>query len=314
MYLARVGDKVVGRIAAILDHNYLKSSKQLVGHFGFFESVNDLDVAHALFNSASQWHRKNKLRKIMGPANPSMNDEIGVLLDSFEEPPAVNMVWNPDYYPELYDNSVFDKAKDVYAYSISKDDVSERLIELGELLVKRTKVTFRHPNMKKFNNEIEVLRDVYNQAWSDNWGFVPWTEDEFKHAAKIVRKVIDPNLILIAEDNGKPVAFALGLPDVNQAIKHVRNGRLFPFGLMKFLWHKRKIHSARVLILGVIKEYRHRGIDTALYYETFRVATEKGYNQAEMSWILEDNQSMNHALLMMGAKKCKTYRLYERNL
>ncbi len=314
MYLARIGDRVVGRIAAILDHNYLKSSKQLVGLFGFFECVDDLDVAHALFNSASQWHRKNKLRKIMGPTNPSMNDEIGVLLNAFEEPPTIKMVWNPEYYPTLYDNSVFEKVKDVYAYSMAKEDVSERLLKLGELLVKRSKMTFRHPNMKKFNQEIEIFRDVYNQAWSDNWGFVPWTEEEFKHVAKSLKQVIDPNLVLIAEDNGKPVAFSLALPDVNQATRHIRNGQLFPFGMIKLLWYRRKICSARVVILGVIKEYRHRGIDTALYYETFRIATEKGYNQAEMSWILEDNWPMNRALEMMGAKKHKTYRIYERNL
>lgn len=314
MFLARFNGKVVGRIAAILDHNYLKACRQLVGLFGFFECINDLDVAHALFNSASMWHRQNKLRKILGPTNPSMNDEIGVLLDAFDEPPVVKMVWNPDYYPALYDASVFDKAKDVYAYSMTKEDVSERLLKLGELLVKRSKVTFRHPNMKKFGQEIEIFREVYNQAWSDNWGFVPWTEAEFKHVARSLKQVIDPNLVLIAEDNGKPVAFSLALPDINHALRHVRNGKLFPFGLMKLWWQSRKIHTARVVILGVVKEYRHRGIDTALYYETFRIGTEKGYYQAEMSWILEDNDAMNRALEMMGAKRYKTYRLYERML
>lgn len=313
MFLARVEGKVVGRIAAVLDQNYLDASQQLVGLFGFFECINDLDVAHALFNTVSQWHRHTGMRKILGPTNPSMNDEIGVLTDAFDQPPVIKMVWNPAYYPALYENSVFTKAKDVFAYTMAKEDVSERLLKLGEILVKRAKVTFRHPNMKKFDREIEIFRGVYNQAWSQNWGFVSWTEAEFRHVAKGLKQVIDPDLVLIAEDNGVPVGFSLALPDLNIALRRI-NGRLFPFGLPLLLWHSRKIHWARVVTLGVIKEYRHRGIDTALYYETFRIATGKGYNGAEMSWILEDNVPMNRALEMMGAKRYKTYRLFERDL
>lgn len=314
MFLARLEGKVVGRIAAIIDHNYIETVQQLVGLFGFFECINDIDVAHALFNSASAWLRRAKMRKMLGPTNPSMNDEIGVLQNAFDQPPVIKMVWNPDYYPSLYENSVFNKAKDVWAYTMHKDEVSERLLKLGEILVKRSKVTFRHPNMKKFKREIAVFRDIYNQAWSRNWGFVPWTEAEFEYVAKGLKQVIDPNLVLIAEDNGRPVAFSLALPDLNIAIKKLRNGRLFPFGLMKLLWHSRKIHSCRVVILGVLKEYRNRGIDTALYYETFRIGVEKGYEEAEMSWILEDNERMNRALEMMAARKYKIWRLYEREL
>lgn len=314
LFLARIDGIAVGRIAAIIDHNYIETIKLLHGQFGFFESIDDIDVAHALFNTASAWLRRAKMRKMLGPTNPSMNDEIGVLTDAFDEPPVIKMVWNPSYYPALYENSVFDKAKDIYAYHMDKDEVSERLIKLGEVIVKRAKVTFRHPNMKKFDKEIETFREIYNSAWSQNWGFVPWTADEFKHVAKGIKQVLDPNLVLIAEDEGRPVAFSLALPDINIALKKLRNGKLFPFGLMKLLWYSRKIHSCRVVILGVLKEYRNRGIDTALYYETFRIGTEKGYHEAEMSWILEDNEPMNRALQMMGAKKYKTYRLYEREL
>lgn len=314
MYLARLNGKVVGRIAAILDHNYIETTEQLIGLFGFFECINDIDVAHALFNSASAWHRRNKMRKMLGPTNPSMNDEIGVLINAFDQPPVIKMVWNPSYYPDLYENSVFTKAKDVFAYTMETEGASERLIRAGEVLIKRMKVDFRGPNMKKFDQEIEIFRGVYNQAWSSNWGFVAWTKEEFEHVAKSLRQVIDPDLVFIVEDQGRPVGFAFTLPDLNVALRHVRNGRLFPFGLLKILWYSRKITSCRVVILGVIKEYRHRGIDTALYYQTVKAAEKKGIKTGEMSWILEDNQPMNAALRMMGAQVYKTYRLYEREI
>jgi len=314
MFLARLDGKVVGRIAAIIDHNYIEVSQQLTGLFGFFECINDLDVAHALFNTASAWLRRGKMRKILGPTNPSLNDEIGILQNAFDEPPMIKMVWNPPYYPDLFENSVFEKAKDVWAYYMKKEEVSERLLRLGEALVKRTRLTFRRPDLKRFDREIEIFREIYNQAWSDNWGFVPWTTAEFQHVAKGLKQVIDPNLVLIAEDNGRPIAFGLALPNLNIALRKVRNGRLFPFGLIKILWYSRKIHTCRVVILGVLKEYRNRGIDAALYYQLFNVGTSKGYDSAEMSWILEDNEPMNRALIAMGARKYKTWRLYEREL
>lgn len=313
MFLAYYNGKVVGRIAAIEDSNFIQAQREMVGLFGFFDAIDDLQVARALFNTASQWLRKKHLRKMLGPANPSMNDEIGVLLNAYDLPPAIKMVWNPPYYPALYEENYFQKAMDIYAYEMRKEDVSERLLKYGEAVQRRLKLTIRNVRMKDFHNEVLRFREVYNQAWAENWGFVPWTEEEFHHAAKGLKSVVDPDLVFIVEDNGRPVGFSLALPDLNEALSHL-NGRLFPFGLPLLLWHSRKIRSVRVLILGVLKEYRGRGVDTALYYLTYRKGVEKGFQRAEMSWILENNQPMISALEAIGARPYKTYRLYQRDL
>jgi len=312
-FIAQVNGKTAGRIAAIIDENYIQVENEAIGLFGFFDAVNDHDVANALFNTASQWLREQGMVRMLGPSNPSMNDEIGVLINAFDIPAAIKMVWNPPYYPLLYDNAGFNKAMDFFAWNLEKENTSERLLKMGKLILKRSKVTFRHPDMKRFDEEIKIFRELYNQAWSENWGFVPWTETEFNHAAKGLKQILDPKLVLIAELDNKPVGFSIALPDMNFALKRI-NGRLFPFGLLKLLWYSRKIHRIRIPILGVAKEYRNRGIDTAMYYETWRIGTEKGFDGCEMSWILENNTQMNRAAKMMGADLYKTYRLYERPL
>lgn len=313
MFLARENGRVVGRIAAIIDRNFIETRKEMIGLFGFFDAIDDAYVAKALFNTASKWLREENLKKMLGPANPSMNDEIGVLIDAFNLPPRVKMVWNPPYYPILYEEAGFKKSMDVLAWTMSKEDISDRLLRMGDAIVKRTKASFRTPDLKNFDKEMNMFRSIYNEAWAQNWGFVPWTKDEFDHAAKSIKQILDKDLVLIAEVDGKPVGFSLALPDINLALRHI-NGRLFPFGLPILLWHARKIKEVRVVILGVIKEYRNKGIDTALYYETFMRGTKKGYNIGEMSWILENNEPMIKMLQMMGAKPYKTYRLYERDL
>ncbi len=312
-FLAYENGKLLGRIAAIIDENYIDVRKEAVGLFGFFDSVNRKDVAKALFNTASRWLREKGMVKILGPTNPSMNDEIGILIEGFDLPPAIKMVWNPPYYPELFEAAGFYKAIDIYAYNLTEDMVSERLKKIGEMILKRTKINLRNPNFKEFDKEIRIFRRLYNEAWSDNWGFVPWTEAEFVHVAKSLKKVLDPSLVFIAELDGEPVGFSIAIPDLNYAIKRT-NGRLFPLGLLKILWYSRKIHRLRIAILGVKKQYRNRGVDTAMYYETWRVGTGKGYDGCEMSWVLENNEKMNKAAQMMGAEKYKTYRLYERKL
>ncbi len=312
-FIARRGGRAVGRIAAIIDQNFIEVQGNQVGLFGFFECIDDSEAASLLFDHAAESLKSKGMRLMLGPTNPSMNDELGVLVDAFDIPPAIKMLWNPSYYPKLFEDAGFSKAMDLFAWTMHEDDVSDRLIRLGAAILKRTRVTFRHINVKRFDEEVKVLREVYNSAWSDNWGFVPWTRAEFEHAAKSLKKVIDPDLVIIAEVDGRPVAFSLALPDLNMALKHI-NGRLFPIGLPLLLWHARKIDRVRIPILGVIKEYRGKGIDTVLYYETFRIGTGKGYHSCEMSWILEDNELMNRAAKMMGARKYKTYRLYERPL
>ena len=313
LYIARRNGETVGRIAAIIDRNFIQIQDEQIGQFGFFECFEDQEAAEALFDTAAGLLKKKGMQRMLGPTNPSMNDELGILVNAFDLPPAIKMVWNPSYYPSFFDKAGFTKAMDLWAWTMAEADVSDRLLRLGKAILKRTKITFREPNMKEFDREVQVFREIYNQAWSQNWGFVPWTKAEFEHVAKSLKQIIDPGIVLIAEDKGKPVGFSLALPDMNLALRHI-NGRLFPFGLPILLWHSRYIDCIRIPILGVIKEYRGRGIDTALYYETFQRGTSKGYNCVEMSWILENNDSMNNAAEAMGARKYKTYRLYERPL
>jgi len=309
LFLARRDGKVVGRIAAIIDRNFIEVRQEQIGLFGFFEAEDDKEAAQALFNKAAEWLKARGITRMLGPASPSMNDEIGVLVDAFDLPPMIKMVWNPCYYPALYEQAGFRKAMDLWAWMIRHEDISERLVRAGAAILKRSRATLRNVNMKKFDREVKTVREIYNRAWANNWGFVPWTEAEFNHIAKSLKSVIDPNMVLIAEIDG----FALSLPDVNMALKHI-NGRLFPFGLPILLWHARKINQVRVVILGVAKEFRNRGLDTAMYYESYRQSKIRGYLRGEASWILENNEPMNRALTMMGGHRYKTYRMYERDL
>ena len=313
LFLAKLGKRCFGRIAAIIDQNYIDTQQEMIGLFGFFDAVDDLDIARALFNTASKWLREEGMKKMLGPSNPSMNDELGVLIDSFDIPPAVKMVWNPPYYRNLYEQCGFVKSMDLQAWQMHADDASERVMRIGELVKKRTKIELRNPDIKKFDREIAIFRKIYNKAWSGNWGFVPWTEAEFDHAAKSLKQIIDTDLVFIAELDGKPVGFSLTLPDFNQALIKI-SGRLFPFGFLKLLWYSRKIDSSRAIIMGVLPEYRNRGIDTMMYVESIKITKIKGWPNAEASWILENNLPMIKALEMMGAKPYKTYRIYERPL
>lgn len=312
-FIARNDGVTVGRIAAIVDQNYIEARNEAIGLFGYFDCINDLDVAKALFNTASQWLREKQMVKMIGPINPSLNDEIGVQLDSFKIPPAVRMPWNPSYYPKFYNSAIFHKVTDLLAWNLTKNTASEQMIKTSQVTLNRSSITFRNLEMKNFYRDIEVFQDIYNQTCSDSWGFVTWTADEFTSVAKSLKPVIDPKLVLIAEHNGNPVGFSIAIPDTNISLKRM-NGKLLPFGFIKRSWYSRKIKRFRIMILRVINEYRNRGIETAMYQETWRVGTEVGYESCEISGILEGNEPMNRAASMMGAEIYKTYRVYERKL
>jgi ribosomal protein S18 acetylase RimI-like enzyme len=215
------------------------------------------------------------------------------------------------YYDALLKGAGLEKAKDLLAYYIEGREVPERLERGGALVEKRNpNVTVRPFDKKRFASEVEKFRTVYNSAWERNWGFVPMTDHEIDHMAKQLKQVLDPGLIRIAEIDGQPVGFALALPDLNQALRHA-DGRLFPLGLPKILWYARKINRARVLVLGVVKEYRKLGIDVIMYRDLFRYGMEKGYYAGEFSWILEDNMAIRRPLEAFGAEVYKTYRVYQ---
>lgn len=320
--LAYRGGECVGRIVGIVDdaHNEFHSEK--TAFFGFFESVDDPVVAAALVEEVSRWAKARGMETLRGPMNPSTNHECGLLVEGFNDPPSVMMTYNPQYYGSLLERCGFVKSKDLLAYNIDgrKVKFSERLVAHAERLRARGHVTFRPVNMRRFEQEVDKILEIYNDAWESNWGFVPMSPEEFRHMAKDMKAIVDPELLLIAEVRGETAAFALTLPDVNQAIGKIRDGKLFPFGIFKLLWNLKgpgrrlTINRCRILTLGIKKQYREHGIGPLLYTEYLKRGPAAGYPIGEASWILEDNQAMNKALEHMCGERTKVYRIYDRVL
>ena len=261
------------------------------------------------------------MKLVRGPASPSTNHECGLLIEGFEDPPAVMMTYNPPYYAKLVEGCGFRKAKDLLAYALDKDmKFSDKLLAQAEKLKLAGHITFRSINTREFDREVGRMLEIYNDAWEANWGFVPMDEREFRHMAREIKMIFDPRLILIAEVKGAAAGFALTLPDVNQAFAKVRDGKLFPTGLLKLLWHLKgpfkhnTVNRVRILTLGIRRAYRELGLGPMFYVEYFRRGQALGYERGEASWILEDNKPMNAALRMMGARKSKIYRIYDRPL
>jgi len=313
-FLARKNGEVVGRIAAIIDRNHINIHKEQAGFFGFFECLPDVSIAACLLNAASDWLRERDIEVMRGPMNPSANDECGFLLEGFDSPPMIMMTYTPPYYLEYMDSCGLTKAKDLYAYiSVIKNvSAGERLEKLAAVVKKRFPgLVIRPARMKDFKKELDIVKDVYNSAWSHNWGFVPMTDAEIESMAKRLKPLIVPDLLIMAEVNGEPAGFYMAVPDYNQVFKRI-NGRLGPIEIVKFLWYSRKITDIRVLTMGVKEEYRKKGIEGLLYLESFKAAMRKGYERAEMSWVLEDNELMKKGCEFMGGNLYKKYRIYEK--
>ena len=316
-FAAERGGELVGRIAAVVNHQYNDFHEEKLGTFGFFESSDDPAVASALVDAAAAWLRARGMERMRGPFNFSTNDEFvsgGVLIEGFDIPPMVMMSHNPPYYQRLMESAGLVKCKDLVAYWIPPE-IPERLRNAMARLAERAGVSIRPVRMKDLKAEVERVQEVYNSAWARNWGFVPMTEAEFQHMARDMKPVVEPDFVLIAETKeGEPVGFILALPDLNRAFKHLKDGRLFPLGLFKFLWHKRKIDVARILTLGLKPGWQHLGLGAALYTKLLEIGIRKGYRGAEGSWILEDNHEMCTALEKLGATRWKRWRVYERTL
>jgi GNAT superfamily N-acetyltransferase len=313
-YLAKRNDDIVGRIAGIVNHNHIEYQKEKVGFFGFFECVKDYEVAIVLLDTVRNWLKSKGMETMRGPANFSSNEEWGMLLEGFDSPPVFMMTYNPKYYLDFMERYGMRKAKDLYAYFIDKDSPPpERVIKMAENIKQKEEIKIHHVNMKNLKNEAKKIKAIYNSAWSPNWGFIPMTDEEFDHMVKGLKQIVDPHLVFIAEVDGKPAGFSLALPDVNLVLRRI-NGRLFPFGLLKLLWHtkiKNKINGVRIITMGVVPEFQKRGIDSVFYVETFNVGVKRGYSWAELSWVLEDNVMMNRVLNLLCAKLYKKYRIYE---
>ena len=317
LLLARRGGEVVGRVAGVNDPRYNEFHKTNLGFFGMFECVDDLSVARSLFDAAAAWNRSRGFSQMLGPVNFSTNYECSVLVEGFDAPPVVLMAYNPRYYPKLYQACGFEKAKDLWAYELSSSvNAPEKVVRIAEKIRKKEGVTVRPINLKDFEAEVRRIKEIYNSAWERNWGFVPVTDQEFDHIAREMRPLVVPELILIAEITGDPVAFSMTIPDANFALK-VARGRLthfgVPTGLVRLMLASRKIRRVRLVTLGIKEGFRKRGLDAILYLETLKTARALGYTGGEISWTLEDNHLINRAIESMGGRRYKTYRLYQRS-
>jgi GNAT superfamily N-acetyltransferase len=318
LYLAHRNGKVVGRVAAIEDPRYNEFHGTKIGWFGMFECIDDVKVARALLETCEQWVKARGLSQMLGPANFSSNSEWSLLIDGFESDAVLMTTYNPKYYPALIEACGYTKAKDLWAFWLDcTTPPPEKIARIAEKVRTREGITVRKANMKDWDNEVRRIKDIYNNAWEKNWGFVPMTDREFDHLAKDLKLILEPELTLIAEVNGEAVAFAITLPDANQAIK-LANGKLttfgLPIGLAKMLLKMKKIKSGRLAILGIKQGFRKRGLDSVLMLDTFNNARKLGWVGGEISWTLEDNTLVNRAIEVFGAKKYKTYRVYEKPL
>lgn len=313
-FVARKGKEAVGTIVAILNNRHNQVHNENVGFFGFFETIEDYQVAEKLLDKVMDWIKKRNLDYIRGPENYSQNEVCGLLVDGFDSPPVILMAHNPPYYQNFIEKYGFTKAMDMWAYCMDKNtQIPDRMVKVVERIKVRSNVTFRTINKTDLKNEVERVKQVYNNAWEKNWGFVPLTDHEIEHIANELKQIIDPDIVFFAEADGKPVGFSLSVPNINQALQKI-NGRLFPFGIFKLLHHAKKIDRIRVIIMGIIKEYRNKGIDSVFYLDTYKKGIQKGYTWGEFSWILENNDPMNTALRNIGAKVYKTYRIYEKKV
>lgn len=315
-FLARDKGKVAGRIAAIVDRNHINVHKEQCGFFGYFECLPEPAAARGLIDAAASWLKQRELVTMRGPMNPSTNDECGFLLRGHDARPMIMMPYTPPYYLDQMEQCGMAKAKDLYAFITVIKEVSagDRLERLASLLKKKVPgLVVRPANMKQFGRELNAVKEIYNSAWSHNWGFVPMTDKEIDSMAGRLKPLIQPELLIMAEVDGRPAGFFMAVPDYNQVLARI-NGRLGPIGLMKFLWYRRRISDIRVLTLGVKEEYRRKGIEGLLYLQAFKAALGKGYERAEMSWVLEDNELMKKGCELMGGSVYKKYRIYEKRI
>jgi len=314
LFLARRNGQVVGRVAGIIDDNHNSFHSEKVVFFGLYESTNDVEVARALLEAVADWGRQQGMEILRGPMNLSMNDECAFLLEGFDSPPVIMMPYNPPYYLELMEKCGLVKAKDLYAFFMSRDhEAAEKVRLIIEKKEKESTVTLRNVKKSTIDEDIKKIQYVYNNAWEKNWGFVPWTDKEMAYMAEKLKKIADLDLVILAEDKSRPVGFAFGLPNYNEILKRM-NGRLTPLSILKFLYYRKRIEGMRALVFGILKEYRQTGLSYLLYAALERNAIRKGYKWGELSWQLEDNEAVNRFNLSLGGKIYKKYRIFEKRI
>ena len=324
-FMAWRGDEPVGAIVGMVNHRHNEFHDEKAAHFGFFEVMDDREAAHALLEKACEWGRAQGMTKILGPANYSSNYLYGLLVDGFDSPPVIEMTYNPAYYVDFIESAGFSSAMDLWAWYVdfmkvfgpNAENLPPKLVRVVEKIKDRYKITIREINMKEWDHEIELFKEIYNQAWSKNWGFVPVIDAELDKIAEGLKMIVDPRVTLFAEVDGKPIAASVPLPNINEVLVKARPGPSMVSSIvaaLRMLLGRRKLKLLRVFAMGVQEEYRARGVDALFYYETVKRAVQAGYTVGEASWILANNDMMNRAIEMMGAEVYKTYRIYEKQL
>lgn len=319
-FLAEREGEPVGRISAHVDSRWDEYQGGSDAMFGFFETAEDPEVVRALFGAATEWAAGKGRERILGPMDFTTNDEIGILIEGFEREPMILEPWHPPYYQRLIEAEGFAKAMDVLMWELRMGELKEgekfdpSIHEAAEKALHDEGITIRNMRRSEMADEVRRFMDVYNEAWGENWGFVPITDAEVEFQAKNLKQVLDEEWTFMAEKDGEVVGAALTLPDINQVLAKM-GGRLLPLGWAKFLLGRRKIDRLRVFALGVKHDYRHTGVAAGLYLEHIKMAAKPDkIHWGEMGWILETNKPMNRAMEGMGGKIVKKYRLYERSL
>lgn len=317
-FLARSPEgKIVGRVAAIRNENYITFTGEKAGFFGFFDVINDYNVAKTLLDTAVDWLRQQGLDQVLGPANFSTNETCGILIENFDEPPYVLTTYNHPYYADFMERYGFVKNTDLLSYEFFPKNLTPELQTLSDRLEKRLTqngITIRTIDMKRFDQEVDNFLPIYNASWDKNLGFVPMTEAEVRQMGKDLKMALDPDFVFFAEKDGKTIGMALTIPNLNEIFIKIRRGRLFPTGVFKFLFGRKSIKTVRIVALGVLPEYRRIGLDVCLYVRSYQTAMRKKIQRAEASWILEDNDLMNRALLQIHGKVYRKHRIYEKSI
>lgn len=319
-WLVLENDKPVGRVVAFIDTLYNNINNTDTGFLGFFDCIDQQEAADHLFDVSGQWLKQNGMNTICGPMNFSIGNECGVQLTGFEFPPLIQMNYTPENYRSLFENAGFLKEHDLYAYRMTADEVKDqykvlsRLEKLAEHSLQKRGVKLRAIDFKNYKKELGHILSLYNDCMRSNWGFVPSSFEEMLYTSSSLKQIADKELIFFAEVNCEVVGCSVAVPDINQALYHVRNGKLFPLGFIKLLYHLKKINAFRLLFLGVRPDHRLKGLDSLFYYHTIRKGLERGYKMAELSWISEENKNLVSIVEKMGAERYKTYRMYKKKL
>ena len=315
-FLALKDGQTVGRMLAIINHGHNERFEEKRGFFGFFECVEDRDVARLLFENTHNWLRENGMDCVRGPCNPSLNHECGLLVEGFDSPPTFMMTYNRDYYGRMIEELGFEKSQDLYAFwghVDMLDSLNSKLEFVIHEATKRFDIRLRRLDSKRFLEEVRMFLDIYNRSLVGTWGFVPISESEVDHMARVLRFLIVPEMTSVAEVNGTPVGAIFGLLDYNPRIREI-DGRLFPFGFMRLLWNRKKIKTVRLISTNVLPEYQKWGVGVVLLSRLVPDVLSWGIEEAEFSWVLESNSLSRKSLERGGAKLTKTYRIYDRTL